>query len=667
MPFVKVSGGTQIHYQVPSCPNRVHPTLDPSKPVVLLLHPRFFDLHFFAPQYRDARLAKGYNLLAVDHHYHGETKCSMDSKPYDFWKIAKDILQLLDSLKVKKAYIFGNSLGGPIAVRMHMLQPEKVAALILCAKHPPVETAENLEQYKFLRDACYEPADDGSDRLPSDVVHALMYIYFGEDPTAHRDGGPRHRPEFSNSEVIQTAETGTCSVEYSTVRRLNESSALRDNSTLEETLVENYGTMANVDQTEGNRLGVSFGERTWTLSSAVSGSSGYGETYRSRFGFRHRFSTASLVAAARRRAGVDGDLGDVYVGNEPEGREPHLAERIIMANELKVTSIGDLWVASALTMDAEDDDLGEFDDQNSHYGDSPAIASNTARAAPIAEHRARSASATRRVASPGNGNALPGDNQSYSLSLSANNSVSRLQVNSYPTILQNTGLCSPSPAFDTLDTIGIASGNMANVDVLQPIIEGKPVDEPQYSESATPSLFSQLPLVVIFQYGLLALHSTVYDQVFTSYVVSKYTQGGLGLSAGDFAQLIAMMCLTQIFYQFYLYPTMGISPPLGRFSHLSMFRIGGLLSMFSYVSTILVRPFAEPGTSGGAAMADVLRLTYKCDTLLWNNFFIHSGYCASQLHVHPANDRAHKWPCTVSGITCAIHRADFGWLCKLLI
>ncbi|CAE7091826.1 unnamed protein product [Rhizoctonia solani] len=67
---------------------------------------------------------------------------------------------------------------------MYMLQPEKVAALILCAKHPPVETAENLEQYKFLRDACYEPADDGSDRLPSDVVHALMYIYFGEDPTA---------------------------------------------------------------------------------------------------------------------------------------------------------------------------------------------------------------------------------------------------------------------------------------------------------------------------------------------------------------------------------------------------------------------------------------------------------------------------------------------------
>ncbi|KAG8703226.1 hypothetical protein FRC08_002998 [Ceratobasidium sp. 394] len=184
MPFIKVSSGIQMHYEIPSCPDRSRPTLDPNKPVVLLLHPRFFDLHFFAPQYHDSRLAKGYNLLAIDHHYHGETKCHIDDKPYDFWQIAKDVLQVLDALKVKKVYAFGNSLGGPIAVRMCMLQPERVAGLILCAKHPPVETEENLEQYRFLRDACYERADDGSDKLASDVVHALMYIYFGESPTA---------------------------------------------------------------------------------------------------------------------------------------------------------------------------------------------------------------------------------------------------------------------------------------------------------------------------------------------------------------------------------------------------------------------------------------------------------------------------------------------------
>ncbi|CAE6441589.1 unnamed protein product [Rhizoctonia solani] len=417
--------------------------------------------------------------------------------------------------------------------------------------------------------------------------------------TLDRDGGPRARPGTSN---IHAAETGASFIEHQPVRGLDESSALRGNSALEAPLVENYGAMGNVDQGEVNRLGVPFGERTWTLSSAISGNSGYGEPYRSRFGngVRHRFSTANLVATARRRAGIDEDLEDLYAGNEPEGQEPRLAERMVMANELTVTSIGDLWVASALTMDVEDDDLGEFDDQSTPYGDGSAITSNTVRAAPIAEHRARSVSATRRVAPSVNGSILARDNRPYSLS--ANNSVSRLQLNSYPAIFQNTGLRSPSPGFDTLDTSGVTGGNVANVDVLQPIIEGKPVGhESQGSESTMPSLFSQLPLVIIFQYGLLALHSTVHDQVFMSYIVSKSTQGGLGLDAGDFARLIAMMCLAQIVYQFYLYPMMG--PPLGRFSHLSMFRIGTLCLMFSYVSVILVRPFAQSGASEEVTMA----------------------------------------------------------------
>ncbi|KAJ1309574.1 hypothetical protein OPQ81_006347 [Rhizoctonia solani] len=406
--------------------------------------------------------------------------------------------------------------------------------------------------------------------------------------TLDRDGGPRSRLEAQNIEGVEAAETGACSVEYSPTRCLNEGSNLRSNSALEAFPVENYGTISHVEQAGVNRVGVPFGERTWTLSSAVSGNSG--------------FSTASLVATARRRAGIDEDLGEMYTGNEISGQQPPLAERMVMANELTVTSIGDLWVASALTMDMENDDISEFDDQLALYGDSSA--STTVRPAPITEHRARSVSATRRVAPSGNGSTLSRDNRLYSLSLSVNNSISRLQLNSYPTIFHNSGLRSPSPGFDVPDTSGVpvGLGNLANVDVLQPIFEGKPVGcESQGSESMTPSMFSQLPLVIIFQYGLLALHSTVHDQVFMSYLVSKSAQGGLGLDAGDFAQLIAMMCLAQIFYQFYLYPTMG--PPLGRFSHLSMFRIGVLLLMFSYISVILVRPFSKSGASGELVMA----------------------------------------------------------------
>ncbi|CAE6420800.1 unnamed protein product [Rhizoctonia solani] len=342
--------------------------------------------------------------------------------------------------------------------------------------------------------------------------------------TLDHEGGPRSGLGASNTEGISGPEPFP-------TRHLNESSLLRGDSTLDTPLIDNYGTMSNAEQMGSNRLGIPFGERTWTLSSAVSGNSG--------------FSTASLVAAAaRRRAGVDDDLGGMYIGNESEGREPHLAERMVMANELTVTSIGDLWVASALTMDMDDDDLDDFNDQPGPSGDGSVIPSSSARTAPIKDYRVRSVSATRRVAPAGNGSSLPRDNQLYSLSLSANNS--------------NTGLRSPSPGFDAPDMTGIAAFPAANVDVLQPIIEGKPVGyESQDFESTASSFLSQLPLIIIFQYGLLALHSTVHDQVFMSYLVSKPAQGGLGLNAGDFAQLIATMCLAQIFYQFYLYPAMG--------------------------------------------------------------------------------------------------------------
>jgi len=120
---------------------------------------------------------------------------------------------------------------------------------------------------------------------------------------------------------------------------------------------------------------------------------------------------------------------------------------------------------------------------------------------------------------------------------------------------------------------------------LVPIVEGK-----------QPSLMSQLPLAIIFQYGWLALHTTTHDMVFLTYVVSKYESGGLNLTAGDFSVLTALMCLAQIAFQFYLYPNMG--PPRGRFSHLAMFRLGTLLFIPGYTTVTLYRVLAGPESSG---------------------------------------------------------------------
>ncbi|KAG9124286.1 hypothetical protein FRC07_012128 [Ceratobasidium sp. 392] len=472
--------------------------------------------------------------------------------------------------------------------------------------------------------------------------------------TLDRDGGPRTSGAFDSrtgdhTGPISSAEVGlsnptvesqgvpnsnvlTRSTIYPT-RRIAESTPFRLTSG-----AESYGAIESsvpaAEQTEP-RLGVPLGERTWTQSSAVSGGSGYGDMYRSRFGVgvRHRGSTMSWASAvARRHIGADEGLSDMYADIEPEEREPRLTERILLgeswacdskrwidgvtelriqfnfipANELAVSTIGDLWVASALTMDVDEDQ--DVVDPSDHFTFGPvaetapesqhgsAISEMTTRAR-SAEPRARSVSASRRTVRS-IGGAPFRNNRPYSLVPSANNSASRLV--SFPAIMYNTGLRSPSPAFDLVSEAPDPSG-ASNVEVLQPIFEGKPAGfETQEAETGEESVFFQLPLTMIFQYGLLALHSTTHDQVFMSYLVSESDRGGLQLTAGDFAQLIAMMCFAQIVFQFYFYPMMG--PPLGRFSHLSMFRIGGVLMAMSYLGVIFVRPLAKSGANGTAIL-----------------------------------------------------------------
>ncbi|ESK86110.1 mfs multidrug transporter [Moniliophthora roreri MCA 2997] len=152
-----------------------------------------------------------------------------------------------------------------------------------------------------------------------------------------------------------------------------------------------------------------------------------------------------------------------------------------------------------------------------------------------------------------------------------------------PPILETRRLSNFEPVYPPLETVHGDDADLA----ASALVKGK---------EAVPSLMSEIPLLVIVQYGLLALHSTTHDQVFMSYLVSNYNTGGLNLNAGHFAQLIATMCLFQIFYQFYLYPNVG--PPRGPFSHLTMFQVGCLLFIPSYVSAIFLRSMASPDGHG---------------------------------------------------------------------
>ena len=69
----------------------------------------------------------------------------------------------------------------------------------------------------------------------------------------------------------------------------------------------------------------------------------------------------------------------------------------------------------------------------------------------------------------------------------------------------------PSPSQDALGTINESL----------PIVgaHSQDVESLAITEKA-PSLMSQLPIIVIIQYGVMALHTTTQDQIFMSYLVS---------------------------------------------------------------------------------------------------------------------------------------------------
>jgi pimeloyl-ACP methyl ester carboxylesterase len=87
MPLFTVPSGVQIYYFVPSAPpDRATSPIDPTRPTVILLHPWFFDSRLLARQYEDSRLARGYNLVVIDHHHHGKTQLPLDNEPYNWRK-----------------------------------------------------------------------------------------------------------------------------------------------------------------------------------------------------------------------------------------------------------------------------------------------------------------------------------------------------------------------------------------------------------------------------------------------------------------------------------------------------------------------------------------------------------------------------------------------------
>ncbi|TBU39801.1 major facilitator superfamily MFS-1 [Dichomitus squalens] len=394
--------------------------------------------------------------------------------------------------------------------------------------------------------------------------------------------------------------------------------------------------MPLVESTSARKL------RTFSRVSRTNGSAyGYGSSYRNRLAsaasMASRRGSTTLSLRRRRESAFEGAPSSVATGSDM-----NFAQRLLMANENAVTNIADLWVAAAINADNEDpfeESDSELDaerqesfsdyahehavdddelEEGDHYGSPSTPRHNrfsrrvsSAAARTPAAHRAsssqlRPSSSARRFSNlrRGSSSLVPG--------AEADELPLRRPSSGVPPIFSHVGVRTPPAVLEAQQLL--AQAEAEEMDALTPIAEQSRRASRGTSPSATsivaenePSIMSMLPLAIILQYGWLALHSTTHDQVFYLYLVSKYPSGGLNLNAGHFSQLIALMCLAQIAYQFVLYPNIG--PPRGRFSHLSMFRLGSLLFIPSYLTVILYRVFASPSNDGNLVLMAALALS----------------------------------------------------------
>ncbi|WVQ84654.1 hypothetical protein IAT38_006809 [Cryptococcus sp. DSM 104549] len=338
---------------------------------------------------------------------------------------------------------------------------------------------------------------------------------------------------------------------------------------------------------------------------------------------------AALEAARRASAAVAPQDESDDENTESGNKALRVAQRLLLANEENTFNINDLWVSAAVAQDiAVFDDEEETEDEplEEETGDenTPLASPTTTAPSPFDEARSGSMAWRRssrgRVTSIGASSALQRNLPGHRLSVSHGGRRFSTSSGHVPAIFSNTGVRTPpavaawnegeSPMRRTeTDPFFAASPSAENraqqVGGLSVIAEGpgaSAIDPAALSPSGQvaekqPSSFSLLPLQMIIQYGLLALHNTIHDQIFLSFLVTPYRSGGLGLNPAHFSLVVALMCLCQLVYQFYLYPRLG--PPLGRFNHLQMFRIGCALYIPSYFALPILHKIASADSEGG--------------------------------------------------------------------
>jgi 3-oxoadipate enol-lactonase len=128
MPFTEL-GDFRCHY---------FPAGDPDSPVLLFSNSLGTNLSMWSPQL--PVFEKQFRVLRYDTRGHGQS--TVTPGPYSIEQLGKDVLNLLDALKLDRVHFCGLSMGGMIGMWLGINAPERLNKLVLCNTGAKIGNAE---------------------------------------------------------------------------------------------------------------------------------------------------------------------------------------------------------------------------------------------------------------------------------------------------------------------------------------------------------------------------------------------------------------------------------------------------------------------------------------------------------------------------------------------
>lgn len=119
---------------------------------IVMMHGFLMDQRLFDHQV--AALAPHYRCIRFDARAFGKTR--WDKKRFSLYDTASDCRALMDFLGINKAVIAGMSQGGYAALRLALMSPQSVLALVLMSTQGGVDALEFKTQCEEMRDAWKE-------------------------------------------------------------------------------------------------------------------------------------------------------------------------------------------------------------------------------------------------------------------------------------------------------------------------------------------------------------------------------------------------------------------------------------------------------------------------------------------------------------------------------